>query len=67
MTTPASIDEAIEQNALNPRRVQVGNQSVEMPSVDDQIKARNDAAAADAATRTDFGLRFRKIIPPGCG
>ena len=67
MAKPETVEEAIEQNALGPKRVQVGNQSVEQQSVDDQIKADQYLAAKQAATKSHLGLRFTKIIPPGAG
>ena len=67
MTTPTTVDEAIEQNALGPKRVQVGNQSVEQHSIADQILARDAEANETAKSRSDFGIRFTKIIPPGGG
>jgi hypothetical protein len=67
MSQPESIQDAIEQNALGPKRVQVANQSVEQQSIDDQIKADQYLAAKNAATKPQLGLRFTKIIPPGAG
>lgn len=58
---PEDINEAIEQNALGPRRVQVANESVEQHSIADQIKARDDVAGQTAKLRPAFGLRIRKI------
>ena len=67
MTQPQNIDEAIEQNALGPKRVQVANQSVDQHEIADQIKADEYLAAKAAARKSHFGLRFTKIIPPGAG
>lgn len=67
MAKPETVEEAIEQNALGPKRVQVGNQSVEQQSIDDQIKADQYLAAKQAAKKSHLGLRFTKIIPPGAG
>ena len=67
MAQPETIQDAIEQNAKGPKRVQVANQSVEQQSVDDQIKADEYLAAKQAAAKPHFGLRFTKIIPPGAG
>jgi len=67
MAQPETVEEAIEQNALGPKRVQVGNQSVEQQSIDDQIKADQYLAAKKAASKPHLGLRFIKIIPPGAG
>lgn len=67
MAQPETIQDAIEQNALGPKRVQVANQSVEQQSIDDQIKADEYLAAKQAAAKSHLGLRFTKIIPPGAG
>lgn len=63
MTAPDNIPDAIEQNALGPKRVQVGNESVEQHSIKDQIDADNHAAAKSAGSQPHFGLRFSKITP----
>ena len=67
MAQPESIEEAIEQTAKGPKRVQVANQSVEQQSIDEQIKADEYLAAKQAAAKPHFGVRFTKIIPPGAG
>jgi len=67
MAQPETIEDAIDQNARGPKRVQVANQSVEQQSVDDQIKADQYLAAKKAAKKSHLGLRFTKIIPPGAG
>jgi hypothetical protein len=67
MPQPQTIDEAIDKAARSPKRVQVGNQSVEQQSVDEQIKADQYLAAKQAATKKCLGLRFAKILPPGAG
>lgn len=67
MAAPDNIPDAIEQNALGPKRVQVGNESVEQHSIQEQIDADNHQAAKAAGGRSHFGLRFTKIIPPGGG
>ena len=67
MPEPTTAAEAIEQNVLGPKRVQVGNQSVEQHSIDDQIKAANFLSGQTAASKPHFGLRFTKLIPPGGG
>ena len=67
MAQPTTIEDAIEQNALGPKRVQVANQSVERQSIDDQIQADQYLSAKQAAAKPHFGLRFSKIIPPGAG
>jgi hypothetical protein len=69
MAEPTTTDEAIEQLALGPKSVTVGNQSVTQHSADDLIKLDQyqTAKRSAAAGVTGFGLRFQKIIPPGAG
>lgn len=67
MTAPTTIPDAIEANALGPKRVQVGNTSVEQHSVDDQIKADQHTKATTAGSKNHLGLRFVQLVPPGAG
>ena len=67
MTQPTTIEEASEQAALGPARVQVGNQSVDAQSIDELMKARAALAATNAASKPAFGLRFTKLVPPSAG
>lgn len=45
----------------------VGNESITSLSIDEQIKAANHVASQSAAGSAKFGLRFSKLVPPGCG
>lgn len=67
MSTPETISEAIDENARGPKRVQVGNQSVEAHPIQDQIAADRYAKGESGTSRNHMGLRFMKIIPPGAG
>jgi hypothetical protein len=69
MANPTTPAEAIEQNALGPKSVSVGNQSVTQNSIPEQIAADRYLASREAATNKvkGFGLRFQKIVPPGGG
>ena len=67
MAVPDDIPDAIEQSALGPKRVQVGDQSVEQHSIKDLIAADNHQQSQTAKSRAHMGLRFTKIIPPGAG
>jgi hypothetical protein len=67
MAQPQNIEDAIEQNAKGPKRVQVANQSVEQQPIADQIKADEYLASKAAAKKPSMGLRFSKIVPPGAG
>jgi hypothetical protein len=57
------INDAIADNASGPKRMRVGAEEVEQHSVKDQIAARDDLAARQAATRPGFGFRFQQIKP----
>ena len=63
MAAPEDIDEAIEQNALGPKKVQIGNQSVEQHAIGDQIKAKQHEATQAAVARDSLGIRIRKFKP----
>jgi hypothetical protein len=63
MTTPDNIADAIDANARGPKRVQVGNQSVEQHPIADQIAADEYAKSQTAATREGFGIRKQRIVP----
>ena len=62
-----AIEDAIEANLAQPKRVKFGQREVEQHSIGDQLKALEAAAGQDAATVPGFGLRFTKLIPPSCG
>lgn len=67
MTISNTVADAIENNALGPKRVQVGNQSVEQHSIEEQIAADRHGKANTAAGKNHFGVRFIQIVPPGAG
>ena len=67
MAEPQNITEAIEQAAAKPQRVKVKSTEVEEHDLDQLIRADNHVAAKNAGRRNHQGLRFTKIIPPGCG
>jgi len=67
MAAPTTVSEAVEQSALGPKRVQVRGDSVEQHSIEDLIKAARYLSGETAATKTTFGLRFTKLVPPGAG
>lgn len=47
--------------------VTVAGQSTTVLSIDEQIKAANHVASQTAAGTAKFGLRFTRLVPPGCG
>ncbi len=52
-----------------PQSATVDGRSATNRSVDDFIKMKNFEAAqsASAPGKGQFGLRFTKLVPPGCG
>lgn len=67
MAAPTTTDEALEQAALGPKAVSVGNQSVTQQSVDDIIKADRYLAEKAAAAAGAPGIRLFQLKPGGCG
>lgn len=70
MATPSTVNEAVEQYAIDAkRRVQIGNESVEMYPMDELIRAANFLKAQEVAANppAHFGLRMSKLVPPGAG
>jgi hypothetical protein len=61
------INDAIAENATGPKSVTVDGNNVNQHSLADQIAARNAVAANTASSSAKFGLRFTKLVPPGCG
>lgn len=67
MPDASDITDTIAQTAADGiANVQIGQESTTVLSIDEQIKAAN-YVAAQAATPKSFGLRFSRLIPPGCG
>lgn len=69
MAESDDLQAATDTNAEGPRRVQVGNQSVEQHPIPDQIALETYRAnQAAAATKSPaFGLRRSILRPGGCG
>lgn len=69
MTTPTTPAEALERNALGPRSVTVGDETVVQHSPQDQIAVDRYLASKSAANNgtRGFGLRMQRIKPPGGG
>lgn len=67
-STPDTINEAIEQVALNMVSSQSENgRQIQFLSIDDLIKAKRQQAGTTAATKPHFGMRMSKAVPPGGG
>lgn len=60
-------DEAALEVALGPKQVSTDGTSVTAQSVDEIKKAKDMLAADGAAGQPHFGVRFTKLVPPGCG
>lgn len=68
MTTPTTVEEAIEQVALGMVATSSENgRSLTQISIDDLIKADNHLTGKTAATKAHFGMRMTKCVPPGGG
>lgn len=59
------VSDALKAAAQQPRRVRTDAGEVEAHDLDQQIAADKYLAAKAAASQTNRGLRFNKIIPPG--
>lgn len=67
-TTTADPNDLIRQAMANPQSVAVKSTNVTERPIADLIAAERHLANKDAgANRNHMGLRFSKIIPPGCG
>ena len=69
--TNQELEDAIAVSKLdalqNPLREQSGTRVIQERSVDEILKMEGAVAADIAATQPHFGLRFTKLVPPGCG
>jgi hypothetical protein len=59
------IEDAIEDNVAQPKRVKFGGREVEQHSLKDQAALLD--RTTPATEQPHFGLRFTKLISPGCG
>ena len=60
-----TIEQAIEENALGPKRATGDEGSVEQHSLLDQIAADKHLATRAAVRLRRRGIRFIRLIPPG--
>ena len=65
MSTPDDIADSIAENATSPKRVQVGNQSVEQHALPEQLAALEHLEGRAALSRSTLPIRFAKIRPGG--
>jgi hypothetical protein len=66
MATPTTIDEAVDQALLLPASVTEAGRTITERPLKDLQDARDREAGNVAATKSHFGLRFTKLVPPGC-
>lgn len=64
MAAPENIDEAIEQAVITPASVSDQGQSITERPLKDLLDARERLSTANA--KNHFGLRFTRLVPPGC-
>jgi hypothetical protein len=62
-----AINSAIVENAQRPNRTRFGQREVQQHSLGDQVKAAQHIAGSVASDTAKFGLRFTRLVPPGCG
>lgn len=62
---PDTIEDAIEVNVAQPKRVKFGSREVEQHSLKDQMALLD--RTTPATDQPHMGLRFTKLISPGCG
>lgn len=65
--TPEEISELTDAAAAGPAQVSVAGNSVTAQRVPDLIALENHRAAQASVGQGHFGLRFTKLVPPGCG
>ena len=69
MSTADDIASAMAANAAGPKRIQVGDESVDQHSLPDQIAAEKHVRAKTAIDQPSggkvLGFRFYKLSPPG--
>lgn len=67
MPDASDITDTLATVASGPKSVTADGISVQQQSVDDHIKAANYVAAQEAKATTKGWLRFKTLVPPGCG
>ena len=65
--TPDDIDALIDTVAEGPSSATVDGRSATAQKLSDLKDIRNDRAAQEASGKGHFGLRFTRLVPPGCG
>jgi hypothetical protein len=67
LLTEEELNDFIRTNLLGPKRVQVGEESVEQHSIEDLLKALQHVQGQDAVDAGATGLRFFQLKPPEAG
>lgn len=67
MTTPATIADALDETARNPKQASTDKGSVTSHGIPSLLEALRHEAAQTAASKNHLGLRFVKLEPPGAG
>ncbi len=67
MSTQDNLNDAAIEVALGVKSASGDGHQVEAQTVDEIKKAAQFVASNVAATKPHFGLRFTKLVPPGCG
>ena len=62
---PDELQQSIEQNATEPKRVRGDSGEVEQHSLKDQIEADRYLASKKAVKSKGIGLRMSKMVTPG--
>jgi hypothetical protein len=62
---PATLRDAIRDNAIGPKKVTGDAGSVEQHSLRDQIEAERFLASKEATKRPGLGIRLTKLVPDG--
>jgi hypothetical protein len=57
--------DAIRESAQGPAKASGDSGSVEQHNLSDQIEAAKFLGSKDAASSTNRGLKFNKLVPPG--
>ena len=66
MAAPTDIDEAIEQALTQPASQSEGDRTITERPLKDIQDARDREVGNRASAKSHFGLRFTKLVPPGC-
>lgn len=66
MAAPTTPQEAVDQALLQPASVTENGRTIVNRTLKDLQDARDRETARSADGKNHFGLRFTKLVPPGC-